>query len=388
MSKEKGKIKYLLFTLLLTFGVISLLPSLFSTVLINMGTVSCNKDLIAVGGFNYLVVESKQLPSSTCKQALEYFLLAQGISSEATDTKVLIGRAELAQGDYKNAIKAFESSLSSNPQDDNNLLFSGLAYSKDGQINTAFSRWSNISASGYVLTFIGNRIATSTGCLQALPYYKFATEKPNVPGIQMAHLAMAECFYSQKKYQKAVIEYKLSLANGLADATIANKLGKLLVTLNQPDAAIPYLEQAIRWHNYAYYMIDLAKTYDQKGDQVQAEHWYKEAERVAPNSYDVYYLHGNYFFEHKKYSEAIQSYEQAVKIEPYCPSFCYFNLGRAYFEYGLIDNALQNFQKALKDNPDDVNIENWVKKLSYCLNINTCRILLLTNEAKRLLKLQ
>ena len=55
----------------------------------------------------------------------------------------------------------------------------------------------------------------------------------------------------------------------------------------------------------------------------------------------------------KKYEEAINDYDKAIKLEPN-NSYFYYKKGLAYEKIGKYEEAVNNYNKAIKLEPDDV----------------------------------
>ena len=69
---------------------------------------------------------------------------------------------------------------------------------------------------------------------------------------------------------------------------------------------------------------------------------------------------GNEFFKKKNFNEAINSYEEAININPNEPLY-YNNKAAAYIELGELDNALEEIAKAEKLFSEGV-VKDFVKK--------------------------
>jgi tetratricopeptide (TPR) repeat protein len=55
-----------------------------------------------------------------------------------------------------------------------------------------------------------------------------------------------------------------------------------------------------------------------------------------------------------RFSEAVQYFEQAIRLDPFPPSTLFRNLGGAYRGMGRYEEAIVQFKKALKLEPDDL----------------------------------
>lgn len=68
----------------------------------------------------------------------------------------------------------------------------------------------------------------------------------------------------------------------------------------------------------------------------------------------------NRLYSNKKYSEAVQHYEQIIK-SGYISSELYFNLGNTYYRLGKTAEPIFYFEKAIKISPDDEDIQHNLK---------------------------
>lgn len=110
------------------------------------------------------------------------------------------------------------------------------------------------------------------------------------------------------------------------------------------------------------FLPDLKRLPVAEGDVVLGDKLYKQGKRHAalfyyrravsnrPLDY-VYFKISSVLAEDYRYEEAIENYEQAVKIKPdYYEA--YFNMGLAYKNLNIYDFALQYLKKTIQLNPD------------------------------------
>lgn len=326
-------------------------PYLTGAALVNLGAVSCTRELLNSGRSDYFLAELKKGKdrAAVCNEAQQKFQEAANLNSAAGAT-VWLGRIQLANGNFAEAASEFDRSLNSTPQNDVVRLFGGLAYAAINQPDTASALWSKMSSPVYALVRLGDKLADKEQCAVALTYYQQALRQ-NASGQDKAHLGLADCFYALKRLPEAAQEYEAVLKSGLKDAQAANKLGRLLVTLERPQEALPYLEQAVNLHEYPYYMIDLADAYGTLGNPEKAEFWYGETERIAPGSPAGPYARGNYYFKQHQYPNAIAAYEQVIALDPQGPAYYYTSLGQSYLANGAPDKAVTALTEALRRDP-------------------------------------
>jgi predicted O-linked N-acetylglucosamine transferase (SPINDLY family) len=84
---------------------------------------------------------------------------------------------------------------------------------------------------------------------------------------------------------------------------------------------------------------------------------HEEALRIKPNYAEAHNNKGNALKELKRYSEALHSYKEALRIKPdYAAAFS--NKGVVFQELNRFDEALQSYEAALRINPDFENGHN------------------------------
>lgn len=350
IGRTGGWIWLLCFLILL--WVIAVSPMLMSAALVNRGAVQCGNQLIVHRALDLaLIGQPLGLDvAAGCAGALSDLEAAQRLNLNSARSEFWIGYTHLARGDLASAAAAFDRSADLEPRNSVTWLFAGIAYYSAGQKEMALSRWRRIHDSTRAVTRLADRLAQQEECPKAEAYYRLAIQQAR-PGLDEAHLGLADCLYKQERFEEAAIEYQTALDLGLKNAVAANKLGKVLVARGQVWDAIPYLQHAIEWHWYPWYMVDLANAYGALGDHTNAEFWFGEAERAAPNNAVGPYSRGDYYMERHMYAKAIESYERAINVMPDCPAYCYGHLGQAYLAGGYADKAVKAITEALRREP-------------------------------------
>ena len=334
-----------------------------SAALVNRGAVRCGTQLI-VNRTPDLALTGQPLGldavAAGCDAVLSDLETAQRLNPNSARSEFWIGYAHLARGNLAPAAAAFDRSAGLEPKNSVAWLFAGIAYYRWGQNEMALARWERIHDSTRALTVLADRLAQQDQCVEAEAYYRLALQQPP-PGLDEAHLGLADCLYEQERFEEAAVEYQAALQLGLENAAAANRLGNLLVRLSRPQEAIPYLAQALEWHLYPFYMIDLAKGHEANGDLTRAEYWLAETERQFPNTAAGFWELGNYYLRHEQYREAIAHYRRAVTVDPGCPYYCYADLGRAYLATGCPYEAAAAFAESLRRDPTNLVVAGWLE---------------------------
>ena len=94
----------------------------------------------------------------------------------------------------------------------------------------------------------------------------------------------------------------------------------------------------------------MAKAYLALGDSDGAVKTYEAALKRSPHRDDIFISLGNLHFSERRYEEAIEAYEKAVKIWP--SSDNHYALGQAYMSAGRYSGADQEFNTVLSMEPD------------------------------------
>jgi serine/threonine protein kinase/Tfp pilus assembly protein PilF len=147
--------------------------------------------------------------------------------------------------------------------------------------------------------------------------------------------------------------------------------GKVIVNSENPEdneAAIKFLEQAIRQdRNFAPAYAELARAYSRKAFyfapteaekkqlNLDADVNVEKALALDQNLAEGHLVRGLILFSPAKrfnYEGAIQSYKQALKLNPKLDD-AYHQLGTVYFHIGLLDKGWAEIQKALDIKPDN-----------------------------------
>lgn len=110
---------------------------------------------------------------------------------------------------------------------------------------------------------------------------------------------------------------------------------------------IEELKAQLKLHPHSFEIYNqLGLSYDIRGDTMNAESHLKKAADIKRDEINLFYL-GNFYFEHKKYQEAIIIFQEAVSINRnHAPS--YHLLGISYRELKKYDEALNALETALR----------------------------------------
>jgi tetratricopeptide (TPR) repeat protein len=163
-----------------------------------------------------------------------------------------------------------------------------------------------------------------TEVLLALSYFNTNQLRRAVPLLETAH--------SANKRDTVVIEH-------LAEAYLRLKeFGNALALSGQWVELEPNNPDALYLNGQAAFSLGVSS--------------YQKLKEVAPNSYRVHQLQGDFFRQRGQLEPAIAEYKQAIGEKPDVPGL-HYQLGRVYWENGRLDEAREEFSRELLLSPFD-----------------------------------
>ena len=90
----------------------------------------------------------------------------------------------------------------------------------------------------------------------------------------------------------------------------------------------------------SYKQANLGTAYGELGKYEEAIESYKQAIRIDPDDAKGHYNLGNTYFKSGKYKEAIESYKQAIRINPDYAN-AHYNLGVVYDKLGMYEESIE-----------------------------------------------
>ena len=131
------------------------------------------------------------------------------------------------------------------------------------------------------------------------------------------------------------------------------ELSILLVNNGFNEEAERNLEYLLKYFpDDAEILYNLGIVYEKLKKFEQARDCYQKAVKISPQE-DFYYNLGDVLVELKDWDKAIDAFQKVLETDPNDGN-CYFNLGVCYFHKDEKNLALDNFQKAVNINPKDV----------------------------------
>ena len=143
------------------------------------------------------------------------------------------------------------------------------------------------------------------------------------------------------------------------------------------EKALVYLEIAIKidilsLKGLAYYQI--GRCNDELGNYIEAIEAYEQTIRIDPNNpknLAPYSFIGNDYYKLGLYKEAIEALKQSIRIDPYnaINAISYRLLGFAYNQLGLYKEAIEAFKQAIHTDPNNTNISTYVGLSNAYMNL-------------------
>lgn len=150
---------------------------------------------------------------------------------------------------------------------------------------------------------------------QAAPHLEFAVEKK--PQDFRARFYLAEALLGAGHDERAAAAYRQALELDPKSASAAMGLGRALARAGQLDAAQEQYQNAIQLDpEFRDAFLELAELLEQKQQPAQALSLYLEFLKTKPDAVAVRERAGVLLLQQKRYDEAIQQLEEAVKQNP------------------------------------------------------------------------
>ena len=249
---------------------------------------------------------------------------------------------ELYRGDYKQAASLAERHLLKHPKDNSVRVILARAELAQGQFPPAFEDLRKVLASDprnmdalYYMSLLSRELSQRE-------YQRLFALAPDSDRVHQllgeAALAAENPTQAEAEFQKA-IEANPNSVEGLTE------LADLKRSQSKFDEAVVYYARAeqINPQNYeAAYGLGASYTYKQ--DYASAITWMRKAVVSAPDSGAGHFGLGNALYQNGEFEAAIPELQTALRLEPRMKQ-AYFLLGRTYSRLGRDEEAKAAFQK-------------------------------------------
>src|SRR5262245_27949456 len=222
--------------------------------------------------------------------------------------RVILARAELAQGKFERAYQELQKALASDPR--------------------------NIDALYY--------LAVVAKALSQQEYQRLYALAPDSARV---HMLMAEAALAQDNPTEAEAEFQAALKASPGSVEVLTALGELKRYQSKFDDAIAYYAQAegVGPLNYTI-AYGLGACYTYKQESARAVEYLRKATAFAPDSAAGRFALGNALYQDGQTAAAIPELKAALELNPQLKQ-AYFLLGRAYQKLGLQAEAKAAFSK-------------------------------------------
>jgi len=182
-----------------------------------------------------------------------------------------------------------------------------------------------------------------------------------VPGVALADFEAGLNYFKSGKYVEAAAEFQALVEQSPEYDYGYYILGLSFQKMGKLNDAIKNLRQAIELNPDKFeYHFGLAGAYTANSEYRKAIEALDAAENLAPDQYKstIAKMRGQSNFSLKKYSQAIDDLEVAVRAKP--DAALYDQLGASYYELGHYEKAADAYQKSLKLDPANVKNQQYL----------------------------
>ena len=231
--------------------------------------------------------------------------------------RVMLARAELAEGNFVGAVEELRRTLASDPHNIDALYYLGLTAKE----------------------------------LSQREYQRLFALDPNSDRV---HQLLGEAALAAENHAEAEAEFLNALKANPRSVEAATELAELKRSQSKFDEALTFYAQAEQSGPLSYevaYGIGACYTYKQ--DYPQAVEWLRKAVSLAPDAAAGRFALGNALFQGGQLESAIPELKASLRLEPKMKQG-YFLLGRAYSKLGREQEAKAVFKKLDELNRSEV----------------------------------
>jgi len=222
--------------------------------------------------------------------------------------RIILARAELAMGNYREALAELNKVLSADPHNIDALYY--LSFAARGLSQQEYARLYRLD-----------------------------------PDSSRVHQLMAESALEAHDTSQAEIEFHRALEINPHSAEVAGELAELKRSQSKFDEAIEFYSKAAEIGPLDYQIAyGLGACYTYKQDYARAIEWLRRSVAMGPDSGAAHFALGNALFQTGDWNAAVPELTASLRLEPRMKQ-AYFLLGRAYSKLGRKQDADAAFQK-------------------------------------------
>ena len=248
--------------------------------------------------------------SGDMRAAIEVFeplLKSEPDSPEALRLVTLLGMAHYRMGDYAASVPYLEQASAANPGNLNFRMMLAQSFLRSKQYRSVLDIYREIltinseSAEADMVASEVNDEMKNDG--EALAGFEAAVKAD--PAMSNVHFCFGYLLWKGLNFAEAESEFRSELANNPEHPFALAYLGDTEMRLDHFDAAVPYLERAVRIRpSIAIAHLDLGITYDGQGRKDDALRELKAAERLSPDAPSIHYRLGQFYESMDRKAEA------------------------------------------------------------------------------------
>ena len=163
---------------------------------------------------------------------------------------------------------------------------------------------------------------------------------------------VATAAYASGDYATSLAQFQVAIEKNPQDADSLSNLGQVLVRLNRPADAIPYLQRAVaiapdRWA----YQFNLARALGLMGRMAESIQTYRQAQALFPDDYVTAFNLALALHKNGDEAGAVEQYQKAITLHPEDASFRKA-LGMSYERLQKRAEAAAAYQEYLRLSPE------------------------------------
>ena len=168
------------------------------------------------------------------------------------------------------------------------------------------------------------------------------------------HYCLGEAYYQQKKFELALIEFKIAEKSGvyenIEEKKLRERLGELCSKFDDLDESLKeYVLLISKYPNDHTYYFLAGDLFEKKGLESQAIKYYSDCIKINSNYVPALLKLGIIMHKSKRHTEASSYLQSVISKEPDNYE-AYFYLGMIAKSESNYKNALKYFEKSSKDN--------------------------------------
>jgi tetratricopeptide (TPR) repeat protein len=285
--------------------------------------------------------------SAACPSLLRIFCLlllvaAAGGQTRGQSLALTESTKAFYRGDYLRAAELAEKHLRAYPNDVPLRLILARAELAQGQFQQVFEELQKVLASDpknldalYYMSLIARELS----------HREYERLFSIAPDSDRVHQLLGEAALAGENKSEAEEEFQKALKANPRSIDVATELAELKRSQSKFDEAIDYYTQAGQIGPLNYEIAyGLGACYTYKQEYSRAIEWLRKAVGVAPDSAAGRFAFGNALFQNGQLEAAIPELKISLQLEPRMKQ-AYFLLGRAYSKLGRQDEAKAALQK-------------------------------------------